>query len=167
MKAEKTVVVDHMDREGMDKAMADLAAHQREINRIEAELNEEIDRLKAEAEGLAREHLAGIKIAEAKLEAAAAAGRKDIFGDSKTLKLTHGEIGFRSATALVLASKSTNWAKVLDALIDGWRLDAVRVTREVNKDVLKTWPAAALAAFEVKLRTSEKFFAKPDVEKIQ
>jgi phage host-nuclease inhibitor protein Gam len=151
----------------MDKTLAIIAAHQREIDRIEAELNEGIDNLKAAAAQAARGHLAAVEEGTASLKAAALADRKELFGEARTLNLNHGEVGFRASTALCLANKNQTWDKLLDALVETGRLDAVRVTREVNKDILKTWTPSALAAYELRLKPTEKFFVRPDVEKLQ
>ena len=165
MKTEKAV--ECIDREEIERVMADLAAHEREIDRIELEMNEEIARLKAEADELAKEHLAAAEKCTATLKMAAKIGRQELFGEGKTLRLTHGEISFRSSTAVALVNKKASWDNVLAGLTEDGRLDAVRVTREVNKDVLKTWTAAALARYDVKIRTTETIHIKPDVEKIQ
>ena len=153
-------------REDFDQALAAIAAHQREIDLIEAGLNEAIDRLKAQANEAAREHIAARYNLEAQMEAAAEAGRREFFAEGKTMSLPHGEVGFRASTSLRLAHRGVSWEKVLEKLTETGRMDAVRVTREVNKDVLKTWPPSALAAYEVKLKASEKFFVRPAVEKL-
>jgi len=159
-------VVEHMDRESLDGIMTKLAANQREIDRIEIELNEGIARLQAEAKERAKEYVAAVETGTVMLKAAAKANRKELFGEGKTLKLTHGEINFRSSTGLALSNKSISWDNVLAGLTEDGRLDAVRVIREVNKDVLRTWPSAALARYDVKLRTTETVRVDPDRERI-
>jgi phage host-nuclease inhibitor protein Gam len=154
-------------REKVDAALARIAAHQREIDRIEAELNEGIDNQNAAAGQAAREHVIAVANVTASLKAKALENRAELFGGAKTLNLPHGELGFRSSTSLCLARKNKTWDDVLEDLIGQGQLDAVRVIREVNKDVLKAWPDKTLAAFDLRLKTTEKFFVKPDVEKLQ
>jgi len=153
-------------REEMNAVLGLIAAHQREIDRIEVELNEGIDNLKAVAAQAARFHLEAVEEGTARIKATALADRKELFGESKTLSLTHGEVGFRASTALCLATKKQTWDKVLDELLTTGRLDAVRISKEVNKDVLKTWTPSALANYGLTLKTTEKFFAKPDMERL-
>jgi phage host-nuclease inhibitor protein Gam len=156
-----------MTREDMDANLASIAEHQREIDRIEAELNEGIDNLKAAAAQAARKHLAAVEEVTAAMKAAALADRKELFGEAKSLSLAHGEVGFRASTSLCLATRTATWEGVLEELTETGRVEAVRVTREINKDVLKTWPPASLAAYGVKLKSTERFFVRPDVERIR
>jgi len=149
-----------------DAALARKGAAEREIKRIELELNEEIDALKQTAKKKSLPYEAAVEKEDAYLEGLALEHRQDLFGAAKSLPLTHGEIGFRSSTALCLLNKRFSWAGILERF-DALGLKAfIRTTKELDKDRIKTLHPDQLAEHGLKLRTTEKFFAKPDIARL-
>jgi len=135
-----------------------------EIAHDQAELAEEVAKIRAGYD----EHISGLlytrKAWLKALEAFAKAHRKEMPG--KSIPLTWGVLGFRAAPPAI----KLLWA--VDRVIEALRLKklvtCIRTIEEPNKDTLKLLDDDTLAAVGVK-RTGgkDKFFAEPDLAKIE
>jgi phage host-nuclease inhibitor protein Gam len=153
-----------------DEALAIIAEAQREIDRVNLELNEEIDALKEQAKAATADAEALVKIHEARLKAFATANRESVFQGQRSIQLNYGRIGFRKSSSLALAAKGDTWEELLLRLKgDGGpeALSAIRLKEEPNKDILLGWGEDRLTQFGLVLKETEKFWlevAKEEVE---
>lgn len=137
--------------------MAELAEIGRELAEIDAGMNEVIDLAKANAAGLAAEPAARRKAIETALAAFAVTHKAGFFAKKKSLDLDFGLIGFRMASKLKTATKTT-WAQVLENLKSFRFLDAIRTKEEVDKEVLGSWPDERLATVGVTREVTDEFY---------
>lgn len=107
---------------------------QNEIAVIEAEMNEQILKLKAEAKDRIKPYEANIKVHEMMVQQYTAAHREDLKG--KSLKLAFGTVGFRLSTKLVLPKKLD---QVIENLKKNGMMDCLNIKTLINKDTLKTY----------------------------
>jgi len=135
--------------------------------------------LKAELEESIRKTRAGYEAAFARLDETAAAlladveawaaGHPEEFKEKKSLELLHGTIGFRTSTPRVAIPRGTD-EEELAATLAGEGLDCyVRLRRELDKPAILAAVAdtgdggdseAVLAAYGIRVRQSERFFAE-------
>lgn len=140
-----------------DRHLAEIAEHQRIIDRQTVQLNEQIDRLKAEyAEALqpSRDYIARL---EAGLNAWAETNKDALFGKARSLELDYGRLGYRKSTTLKTLPKVT-WKAVLEALKRRKDKDGLRVKEEVDKEALREWEDGRLAKLGVERVTEDHFF---------
>ena len=87
--------------EEADALLGQIAERQREVTRIELEMNQRIAVLKENAKAAVKVHQAEIAAGEKQLALFAAQHRED-FGKGKSKPLTHGVIGWRQSTTVKL-----------------------------------------------------------------
>jgi phage host-nuclease inhibitor protein Gam len=153
------------DLDEADQILARMGEAQREIALIETALNEAIDQLKTEAQLKSQEFREVLGLEEERLKYFSQDNRK-LFEDRQSRELAHGVIGFRKSTSLSLAAKGDTWEEVAARLEEGKHKEAVRIKKEVDKDILKKWPEDRIRSFGLKLKESEKFFVEVVQEKV-
>jgi phage host-nuclease inhibitor protein Gam len=144
-----------------DAALADIAAKRREVERIEGQLNDRVDELKADAEVEAGPLRVQIKAREDALKLWARHNTEALKG-KKTLVLRFGRLGFRQSTGL--AVQKTTWEQVLGKLLVLGQ--AVRTKQEVDKDELGKWSAERLAPLGVRHQTKHQFWYELDEQRL-
>ena len=152
--------------EDANNVLADIASHQRELAAIEAKMNDEIDRIKAEAKAKAAVHEEKIQGYENGLQAFSEYRKEELFEKTRSISLNFGNFGFRKSTALKAAPKHT-WAMVLGILKDKGFDTAVRVKESVNKDILGEWSDARLDAVSVRRVTTDQFWYEVNEEELE
>ncbi|MDR1656154.1 MAG: host-nuclease inhibitor Gam family protein [Deltaproteobacteria bacterium] len=148
-----------------DAVLARMAEAQREIALVENALNEQIDRLKSEAQQRTIDHRNILTMEELRLKAYSKDNRKEFKG-LQSLDLAHGTLGFRRSTALSLAAKGDTWEEIIARLEEGGHDEVIRRTKEADKDALKKWPEDRLQSFGLKLKETEKFVVEVKQEKV-
>lgn len=128
-------------------------------------MNEEIDRAKASARATAEPLEARRKELAIALEAYATHNKAALFAKRKSLDLGFGVIGFRLSHKLKTLAKHT-WGQVLEALKGYGFSEAIRVKEEVDKDVMRDWPAERLATVGVTRETSDEFYIEIKQEEV-
>ncbi len=144
-----------------DEALAEVAEVQRTLVKIEADMNQQIDQIKADARLKAEfleTKLAGL---ENGLQAFAEYNKSELFTKQKSLSLMHGSFGFRKSTSLKPAPKNT-WAMVLGLLKEKGFPSAVRVKESCNKEVLAEWDDDRLAIVNVRRVSTDQFWYEVD-----
>lgn len=154
IKPDPHVVVDRAQAEG---ALAEMAALDRKIGAIEAEMQSAIDAAKAKAAqaaaplGARRKALADALAVYAKLN------RQDLFGKLKSVDLGFGVIGFRLSTKLVQI-KGVTIEMTLEKLHQFGFKDAIRIKEEPNKEAMLGWPDERLETVGLKRQATDAFF---------
>lgn len=146
-------------------ALAEIAEIKRELSAIEVDMNEAIDRLKAQAEAQAAPLQAKIKVLEGGLQAFAEYNKKSLFTDKRSKELDYGTIGYRKSSQIKPKAKTT-WEMVLGRLKDLKFLSAIRTRDEVAKEELATWPNERLDLVGARRVEKDQFWYEIDEAKI-
>ena len=147
-------------------AVGEIAALDRNIQAVEADMQAEIDvakaRARARAEGLQarRKELADAVGVFAKLN------KDTLFRDVRTLDLGYGKIGFRLSNPSIVLDRGVTEAMSLAKLHELGLTDGIRVREELARDVLLGWPDERLALAGVKRRQRDTFFIETAREKL-
>ncbi len=118
--------------------LGEIALLKRNVEAINHDLNDEIDRLKAEAEAKAAPLAARLASLENGLLAYAEHNKDELFAKKRSKGLDFGELGYRRSTEIKPRPKHT-LAMVLGKIKDLGFSAAIRTTETVNKDELATW----------------------------
>lgn len=147
-------------------AVGEIAALDRSIQAVEADMQAEIEvakaRAGARAEGLRsrRKELADAVGVFARLN------KGTLFRDVRTLDLVYGKIGFRLSTPSIVLDNGVTEAMSLTRLHELGMTDGIRVREELARDVLLGWPDERLALAGVKRRQRDTFFIETAREKL-
>lgn len=147
-------------------AVGEIAALDRKVQAIEADMQAEIDaakaRARARAEGLRmrRKELADAVGVFAKLN------KGTLFRESRTLDLGYGKIGFRLSTPSIVLERGVTEAMSLAKLHELGLTDGIRAREELARDVLLGWPDERLALVGVKRQQRDAFFIDTAKEKL-
>jgi phage host-nuclease inhibitor protein Gam len=153
------------DPQAVNNALGELSHLKRELLNIEAELNADIDRLKAAAEAKGARLLKRREALEAGLEAYGQFNR-DVFEKRRSLELTFGVIGFRRSTQIRPRQKTT-WEMVLGKLRSLAFVEAIRTKEEPNKEILETWPEERLALVDCQRVVKDVFYYELKAEDVE
>lgn len=155
-------------RVAAEAALQTIGVKQREIARLEADMNDRINELKAEYQAQIAPINEEIKENFQGLHIWAEANRKDLLvGRSKTVKMGTGEIAWRMAPP----SCSVRGADaVIEALERQGKSEAIRLKKEVAKDVILNDPDAYRDIKGITVTQKEEFVVKPyetNVERVE
>ncbi len=149
-------------------ALAEIAEIDRAIEAITAQLNQDIDALKAAA----TEDIA--PLAERKkalgggLANFAQINRAELFKGRKSKEFGFGVIGYRKSTSLgLIKSVATTWREVLGLLKQYQFKDAIRTKEEPDKEVMSEWPSERLGLVGVKRVEQDDFFYEVKREAVE
>jgi phage host-nuclease inhibitor protein Gam len=156
-------------REQAEEALLNIGVLQREITKIEAEMNDQLTAVKAKYEKQAQPLNADIEKYFQGLHIWAEANRHLLLkGKSKTAKLATGELLWRTTPPSVSLPRKP---KALEAVIEELkRADLghlVRVKEEVNKEAVLDDPEAVKGIAGIKIKQREEFVAKPFESQIE
>lgn len=154
------------DLAGADKALAEIAEHERDLAYIEAAMNKAIDKAKTEAEKLAAPIRARLAALDNGLHAFGAHHKVEVVqGKRRSVELTFGTLGFRQSTEVKPMPKTT-WTRVLELLKQKGYDQAVRVKEEPDKDVLHTYTDEELAEVSVRRVAKDSFWYEVKAEAV-
>lgn len=119
--------------------LAEIGALKRKISSINDSLSDDIDRLKADAEAKAAPVATRLASLENGLLAFAEYNKGEVFGTKRSLELTFGVLGYRRSSEIAPQTKIT-LAMILGRLEELGLSDAIRITKQVNKEEMRTWP---------------------------
>lgn len=139
--------------EDVDRALLKLGELQRDIELVNADLTQRVEECKRSAATQA----APLQQEATAIEAALKTWGKEnrgAFKVERSRELTHGVVGYRRTTKLSVAKNA------VDLLRAAGRTDLVIETVKAGPDRerLKALPAAVLAAFGCKLKTTDAFY---------
>lgn len=150
------------------EAIAAIGAHQRERARIQADMNDELARIKQKFEDLARPHNEEIQALSAGVHTWAEANREDLThgGKVKTAILSSGKVSWRLRPPRVLLR---NVVKVIEALRALGMGQYIRVKEEVDKEAILRDPDLVKHVGGISISQGEDFVIQPfemDLEEI-
>lgn len=145
-----------------ERLLADIGRLQRQVVKIEADMNDELAAIKDRHEKSAQPANEQIEAKFQALHAWAEAHRHELLkGKSKTAQLSTGELLWRTTPAAVKFKKGVKVETVVAQLEAAKLFDLVRTVKEVNKELIlaDTTRVAGISSLEIKQR--EEFVAKP------
>lgn len=146
--------------------LGEIAGLKRQIDAINAELNEEMDRMKAEAEAHIAPLAARLTSLENGLLAFAEYNKDELFAEKRSQELTFGILGYRRSSEIAAQPKRT-LAQVLEKLEELGFTEGIRTSRSVNKDVLRTWPDERLDLVGARRVEKDTFWYEVKTEEIK
>lgn len=148
-----------------NRVLGEIAQLKRDVAMHEAEMNDEIDRLKAETEA----KVAPLQARQASLEngllAFAEYNKDDLFQDKRSKDLDFGAIGYRRSKEIKPAPKHT-LAMVLGKIKELGFETAIRIKEAVNKEELAQWPDERLELVGARRVEKDTFWYELDEQKI-
>lgn len=157
--------------EQAQEAAANFTKAKTELAKIEAKMNEEINKVKSKYADAIADQQNELEQPSDILEVYAKE-QKSEWGKKKSLELLHATIGFRTSTPKVDKKKGFSWEAVLELIKKYPKFSHfVRTQEEVNKEnILAEKDEKLLSELEdkafVKIVQDEKFFIEPKVEEI-
>lgn len=135
---------------------------QKEINKIEDDLNAGIKKLREEASPKIKERESKISELMGGVYSFAKQNRKELTGDdeTKTIKLSAGDILWRTAPPGVIISKN-NEENVLNAIKSMKLSKFIRTTEEINREAMLADPEVAETIKGVTIGQKKFFIVKP------
>lgn len=127
------VVIANVTAEQAEQASHDYATGQTKLEKIEARMNEEINRVKAKYQDEITEVKESLEEPYETLEVFAKE-QKDNWGKKKSVDLLHCSIGFRTGTPKVVKDKKFTWDAVLELMKKNKLFKPfIRVSEEIDK----------------------------------
>lgn len=166
MVSKKTIKTDAItmpnDKEEAEAWLLRVGKLQNEVQRIEADMNDKIAKLKAQYQDKANDVNEEIQRKFKGIHAFAEANKTDLLdGKAKTAKLSSGELSWRKSTPSVSIRKQL---EVIDALKAAGMTDLIRTKEEVNKDAILSSDENKARASSIKginISQKETFSIKP------
>jgi phage host-nuclease inhibitor protein Gam len=154
------------DLQAANQAMAEIKELKRGLERIEHELNDKIDRARAEAEANAAPLKTRMEALENGLLAFAEFNKDELFKDKRSVEVMHGALGYRKSSEVRPQPKFT-WKMVLGKLKSLGIAEAIRTREDVNKDVLRQWPDERLELVGARRVRKDTFWYETREEDIE
>ncbi len=146
-------------------ALAELGAHQREKQRLQAEMNDEIAKIKEKYEEQADPHRQQIAALLEGLHLYAESHRHEICtSGKKTVQLATGEFGWRTTTPKV---QLKNVEMILERIKAMGLTKFIRLKEEINKEAMLAEPEVACQIPGIAIKQSETFWVKPEETKLE
>lgn len=153
------------DLAAANAAMSEIAEIKRSIARVEGSMNDNIDRIKAEAEVEAAPLQARMASIEGGLLAFAEHNKTDLFKNKRSRDLDFGSLGYRRSKELKPKPKTT-WKMVLGKIKELGFKAALRVKESVNREELHTWTDERLEVIGCRRVEKDTFWYEIDEKKI-
>lgn len=165
----EAAAVAFQNREEVNEAIAQIGAAQRERNRIDTAMNEELAAVRARHEQEAAPHAAVIETMKHGIHIWAEAHRDDLTRDgrTKTVKLAAGEFSWRTRPPRV---RITGEGIVIQALRKLGLDRFIRTKEEIDKTAILADPDAVSTVKGISLSQGEDFVIKPfetEIEEVQ
>lgn len=154
------------DLQEANTVLGEIAQLKRNIDAIEADMNDTIDRIKRSAEAFSAPRRARLDALTNGLLAFAEFNKATLFARRRGIELSFGVLGFRRSNALKPAGRGT-WAQVLEKIKALGVTEALRVREEVNRESLRGWPEERLEMLGVRRVEKDLFWYEVNVESLQ
>lgn len=148
--------------EDVNESLKTISEAENEIVTIEAEMNNEIAKIKAAAKVRVMEHENVIRVQELMIQQYASKHRGDM--KEKTYKLAFGSVGYRMSTTLSLPKEIK---PIIENLRQRGMLDCLSTEVKINKDVLRTYAEEDIIAVGGKLKKKDAFWYKTEKDTVQ
>lgn len=146
----------------VNQALKEVADIDRKVTRIEADMNNKINDIKADAERAATSLLERKKILETNIKEYTES-YADEFKVTKSKKFMYGTVGFRKTSKITMK----NIKAIIEALKQNKMLDCITVTEKINKEELEKYDDASLEKIGVKRNVKDRFFYELSEERIE
>lgn len=124
-------------------ALGEIAQLKRNIEIIETDMNDSIDRIKRAADAFAAPRRARLEALANGLSAFAEFNKNSLFAKKRGVELSFGTLGFRRSSEIKPKGRGT-WAQVLNKIKELGASEAIRIREDVNRDTLRAWPEERL-----------------------
>ncbi len=146
---------------GAEAVLLKIGLLQRLRDKTIADLNAEIEKLKANASNVVKPLDHNIDERTKELTAWATANRQQLFGELQSIPITYGRVGFRKSTRISPLPKC-KVADILAALKGVNAYSAIRVTEAIDRDALRAWSDSDLYDINARRINKEVFYVKVD-----
>ncbi|MFV0421329.1 host-nuclease inhibitor Gam family protein [Oleidesulfovibrio sp.] len=143
--------------QGMEAALAEMADIDRSIARHTADMNEVMDKAKADSKAQCEPLLQRRKALEDAVATFATLHRSELFDKKKSRDLGFGIVGFRKVTKLLTLPKIT-LGNVLERLHDLGFTSAIRTKESVDREVMREWPEERLHTVGMRRVSEDEFY---------
>ena len=162
-KVENIVIIP--DLHSAKKALAEIRAFERELEKNKIANQEEIDRIKAASLATAKIIEEKIKPIAAGLRAFAEHNRDELFKKRKSVQTPFGAFGFRKTPPSIKPLPKHTFKMILGKLKELKLTKGIRTKEEVNKEELLTWPDEKLELVGAKRHSVEEFYYETETDK--
>lgn len=154
-----------------EELLHQIGIHQREVARINSDMNDDLSEIKRRYEEQAQPHNDTIAQQFQAVHAFCEANRDDLLtGKLKSARMATGEIGWRTTPPKVMINKV---AQVIEAIKALGHKQFLRTKEEINKDAMLADEESRALAGSIKgitIKQTEEFFARPfesDIEQAE
>ncbi|EIJ33343.1 host-nuclease inhibitor Gam family protein [Thiothrix nivea] len=145
--------------EEAEKKIQRLGEVQREISRLEHDMNDELNPIKEKYENQAKPFKDELNALQTAIQMWAETNKPDLLtGKAKTVKCATGDFGWRTSTPSV---RITGVAVVLERLKQLALLQFIRTKEEINKEAILANPKEIEHVKGITIAQSESFWIKP------
>ena len=145
----------------VDDAMRQIGECERQLDKLQVELNRQIAAAKEKAEKKAQPIQDKIKKLAMDVKEFVQQNRSEM--DGKTKQLNFGKTGYRLSTKLM----TPKTAEIIDALKRHDMLDCITVKESINKEELKRRPADDILKVGAYLKSDDEFWYEVDKTKLE
>lgn len=158
-----TIVAANLNQ--VEAYLAEMASIDRQMGGIESDMNEAIDRAKAQAAQQSEPLKARRKALSDAICTYCTLNKGEHFKDAKSLDLAFGVVGFHASTKIV--QKSGISAEMSLGKLKEYKFnEAIRIKEEINKDALAAWPAERLDLIGMRRQKSDAFYIEIKAEAV-
>jgi phage host-nuclease inhibitor protein Gam len=154
------------DLAAANATMAEIGGIKRRIAEFEAQMNDEIDRIKSGSEVEVAPLQARLKELETGLIAYAEHNKEALFGEKRSVEIDFGTIGYRRSKEIKPKPRWT-FTMVLQRLKELGFTMAIRNTEKVNKDELHGWPDDRLDLVGARRVEKDNFWYELNEQKLK
>ncbi len=140
--------------EEVDETLKIIAEHEIALKNIEGEMNKEINEVKEKAVAKSEIHHDAIKVLEKRLKNFVSSHKSEL--DGKTKKLSFGQTGFRSSTAVSIPRGKSD--VIIDTLKKKNMVDCINTKESINKEVLKKYDEKIIINIGASLKKKDEFW---------
>lgn len=152
-------------QEQAEALLADIGRLQRDVSRIEADMNDKLSKIKYKFEVDAQPLNDQVDVKFQALHAWAEANRDKLLkGRAKTVRLASGEISWRTTPPRVTVR---GLDRVIETLKRIGRTDLLRTKEEINKEAILADPQSVDGIKKIGISQREEFVAKPFESQIE
>ena len=158
----KAAAKEYQDWSEVDAGLRRMGEIDIRLAEIEGHMTLRINETRAEYEAKAQSLKEERKMIYSNIETFAGE-RKDQFAKMRSRELTFGTVAYRIAHKVVIRSKRAT-AAALEAM---GLMSCLRVTKEPDKEAMKTLDAGILARVGAALKTEDQISVEPNIERIR
>ncbi|MEO5334124.1 MAG: host-nuclease inhibitor Gam family protein [Magnetococcus sp. YQC-5] len=153
------------DLQQANAALGEIAQLQRNIDIIEADMNDSIDRIKRASDAFAAPRRSRLEALANGLLAFAEFNKEILFDKKRGLELSFGTLGFRRSSEIKPKGRGT-WAQVLDKIKELGVGEAIRIREDVNREALRNWSEERLGLLGISRVDKDVFWYELKTENL-